>query len=350
MTADAYVQSSPGAIWTFNSDGEFYPLPSYTSNPTPSLELGDVTLYTISSFFQQILNSNLLPRFANDMLNCGIKNEKLPSYHDGYAVGKVYPYALYPDILKTTEIQFPALCVYQTNATPVQFTTVKIGMKRDFIISWIMPPMTAQQEFVFMTHQSIAAKAIIGFGSVGYDPKVSTVSAWQSIGLAGGEFGKISLLPFQGMNHDGNKAKFPAISVPFSVWEINQLGLPQNTNGNFESVYLEVDLGDGYNINNPLPNIADGYIIPNLSITSFTPTSGSVQGDTQVFITGNGFNPTGQYTVSFNGAIAKTPFVRSNQLMQVITNPSIGGATGSGNILIQDNLGNSYEISGWSYV
>ena len=101
-----------------------------TTNSTPSLLIGDTTLYTIGNFFRQLLNSNLLPRFGEDMFNAGVKTAAIPSYIDGYAVAQVVTYPLYPHILLTTTFKFPLLSVSQTSMQSVMFTTVKTAIKQ----------------------------------------------------------------------------------------------------------------------------------------------------------------------------------------------------------------------------
>jgi hypothetical protein len=204
---------------------------------------------------------------------------------------------------------------------------------------------------------SIATKTFINYMKLGYDPKVNPngPSVWITSGISGGEFGNIVFTQSLG-THKKKEDKvedmaFPTLTATWSCWEENQWGLPQNYPNSLTSISFSGSLNDGYNINNPLPNTADGYINPNLSITSISPTSGSaVNGDTLVYISGTAFLPYNTYTVSFNGAIAKSPRVVNQNLISVITNQSINSNTGLGNVIISDNNGNSFTlINGWTY-
>jgi len=348
--------SSPDGYFSYSSGStQVYPLPTQQSNSTAATLLGDQVIYQIGNFFRQILNNNLNPRFSQDMLQVGISHANLPTYHDGYAVAQVVDYALYPHILNTTDYQFPLLSVVQTGMAANQHTIVKNGIRRDFQVSWIMPPMTGTQSLIFQPYLSMGAKAWLDFGGIGYDPKVSTQSIWLTSGIVQGALGDIRMLPFQGTQAKGSdwqQVAFPALTLNLSVWEDNQLGVTQLEAPlpTFTEAYIQVNMADGYNINNPFENVADGYAIPNLSISSLSVVSGSLQGETLVFISGQGFLVDNIYTVSFNGAVGKTATVRNVQMLQVITNPSVGGLAGTGNVVITDQFGQTYQIhNGWTY-
>src|SRR5271165_3073065 len=105
--------SEPGSFYSFNGDNAdgYMPLPSVIINNTPTLILGDATLYNLASFIEKIFNNNLNPRFSQDMFNAGVKNRGLPSYRDGYAIAEVVYYKLHPQILTTTGFLFPLLSI-----------------------------------------------------------------------------------------------------------------------------------------------------------------------------------------------------------------------------------------------
>ena len=346
------IGSSPDGYFSFNDNAISYPLPDVSVDDIPSLILGDTTLYAISNFFTELLNSNLLPRFAEDMFNIGVKNAVNPNYYDGVAVKQTVFYPLYPNILTTNSFKFPLLSVSQTGMEAIQFTTVKTSIKRDFAATWVLPPMDAAQLAVLQPHLSIAAKAWIGYGATGYDPKFSTVSAWKTAGVAFGEMGKVSFKPFQGMAPNASSWKeviFPAMTMTLSFWENNQLGLPQPNTQDFTQASIQLNVADGYNLTNPIYNLIDGYVNPILTLTSFSPSSGSIQGDTLVYLTGTGFISNRTYTVSFNGSVSTNTFVRSPVMLQVITNPAINAQVGVGDIIVTDNFSNTFTINGWSY-
>lgn len=350
------ANSSPDGYFSYSAGSQVYPLPDVVSNPTPTTLLGDQLLYQIGTFFQQILNSNLLPRFAEDMLAIGVSATNVPTYQDGYAAAQVVDYPLYPHILSTNAYKFPLISVVQTGLATNQHTIVKVGMRRDIKVSWILPPMTGSQSLIFQPYLAIAAKAWADYAGIGYDPKVNTQSIWLTAGVVDAILGEFSFAPFQGQQPASNsgwqQVAFPAMTFSLSVWEDNQLGLPQNALPDFVGGYIQVNLADGYNVNNPLDNIADGYAYPNLSLTSLSTSTGSVQGETLVFISGQGFVPQNTYTITFNGAVANAiaTSVRNTQMLQTITNPAINATPGVGNVVVTDQFGHTaILINAWEY-
>lgn len=331
------------AIWSWNANDTAYPLPSSVDNPNPALLLGDLTLYTVGNFSRQILNSNLLPRFAQDMLAAGVNNANLSTYVDGTAVAQVVTYPLYPQILTQASYKFPLLSVCQTGMQSNQLTLVKTSIKRDFSISWILPPMDGPQLNRFQPYLSIAAKALQGFLSQGYDPKISTINNWKTAGVSYGTVGDVSLKPFIGRDKDGRDIVFPTLTISLSLIERNQLGLTQNYPNNFTSATLQLDLVDGYNPANPIINFIDGYITPNITVSNVSPNAGTIQGGTLITLTGTGFNIlTKQITVC--GAPTRGFQVISLTQIQFITSPGI--AVGVGDIVFTDNQNNTTVIPG----
>jgi hypothetical protein len=353
--------SEPNSLYSFsynNGDG-YFPLPPLSANPAPTILIGDKTLYTLATFCEQILNNNLNPRFAQDMFGCGVKTAGLPSYLDGYVVAQSVFYKLHPQILTTTGFNFPLLSISEMGMKPVTVANGNPALYRTFNISWIMPPLTAGQSQVMATYWSYAAKTLIDYITLGYDPKVNPngPSCWITSGIAGGEWGNILFTHSLGSHRvDKNRTEdlpFPTMSATWSCWEINQLGVPQNyASTPLTSIYFQGAWGnDGYNATNPLQNIADGYAYPNLTISSIYPESGSaVNGDTLVYVSGTGFLETNTYTITFNGAVGRNVVVQNDSLLTVITNPSVGYAVGTGNVVISDQNDNTYTATNvWTY-
>jgi hypothetical protein len=350
----SFLSSNPDAYWSFTNN-TVYPLPDTSVNATPTALLGDLTLYTLANFARQLLNSNLLPRFASDMLNVGISNANLPTYQDGYAVSEVVFYPLYPNILSTTNFKFPLLSISQKGMTPFEFSTVYNALQRDFTITWIMPPMLSTQLNALAPWLSTIAQVFTGYLPLGYDPKLNqTNSCWLNIGIGWGQTGKVNLAPFKGqqvVNGNFQDAVFPAFSIDYSLVELEQLGLPQNFPYSFTGLDITQYTADGYNPNNPFL-FTDAYAPVGLGITSLTPNSGSARnGNTLVILDGYTFISSNTYTVSLNGSTCKAVTVTNPNVLMCVSNPSINYATGTGNVVVTDQFGNSTTfVNGWTYI
>lgn len=343
------VNAEVDGYWKYNSDtsGINYPLPSGSGTTFADLQYGDPTLYNLITFFKQILQSNLLPRFAQDMLANGMNHANIPNYVDGAAVAESIIHMPYPDMLKVTGYHFPLLMVNEIAQHSAQITSVKPGVERVFEVALIMPPMEATLANIWNVHRSIIAKAWMAYGQQGYDPKVSTTNAWKTAGLSFGTMGSVSFLPFLGKS-DNNEAVFPAVKLTLSLYERNQLALPQNyPNGDITSVYIQENLNDGYSPFNPLLNVADGYVYPQVTVTGSNPNSGSVAGYKMTYLTGTGF--TSQIRqVSLCGIPVQSFTIKTPILMLVISNP--GTNTGIGNVVLTDLNGNQYTLTnGYTY-
>lgn len=343
--------------WSFNSKS--YPIPSVSIDPTPVLQLADPVLFQLASFFTQILNSNLLPRFQEEANACGLKHANLDNWIDGYGVAQtvVFPFEDNPTLLKTTDFKFPLMSIYPIGEDLTQFTLTKLSTRREIGIAWILPPMTPGQYNRMYPFFSVAIKTLLTYGNQGYDPKVSTTNIWKTAGLSFGSITDAEYVPMEGLaSTPGSKemvqAVFPCIRMRVMFWERNQDPVPANFVPFTGISVLQENLVDGYNPANPIVNFIDGYVLPDITITSCTPSSGSIQGNTLLVIQGTGFDANklpnaSQLTVC--GVAVKQLVVKSPTAIMAITNPGI--TTGSGNIVITDLAGNSYQLTnGFTYV
>ncbi len=334
--------------YSFNS--KVQPLPSLTSDPTPTIQLADPVLYAAANLFRQILNTNLQPRFSNEAAACGLTHANLDNFVDGVTVAQVIDYPLDPSALRVTNYKFPLLSVYTEEEFFHQWTLTNQMVHRTLVISWILPPLAVQQMNRMYEFLQLAGKAMLAYGPQGYDPKVTPngPSAWQTANLSFGAMMGVKHLPYMGLDKEKKTAYFPSIQMRMAVMERQQDPVPQNFESFSGISLLREDLVDGYNPANPITNFIDGYVYPNISLTSCTPNSGSIQGNTLLVIQGTGFLATKISTVTVCGAEVKSLVVKSPTVMLAITNPGI--TAGTGDVVAYDEQGNSYTLTnGFTY-
>jgi hypothetical protein len=328
-------------LWSYSS--AFFPLPSLLANPTPILELADPVLWSVGQFFASLLNSNLLPRFADEAAKCGLTSATFNNFVDGSLSPQITTYPLNPMLLKTTDFKFPLLNVYVEREEFHQLTLNKTTVKRDIVVSWILPPLIPRQYNHLYPFFGIVSKAVSAYMIQGFDPKVSSVSFWQTAGLSFGSMEGISYKPWLGMDKDGSNAYFPSIQIRFSFYEKNE-----EVAANYielTGISIEEDLVDGYNIANPIKNFIDGYAYTSLALSSVAPVSGSVHGGTWLLLAGEGFSTTvlkAPQQIRICGAQAAQIQIVSPSLVRVLTSPGI--STGTGNVVLTDISGNAVQL------
>jgi hypothetical protein len=340
-----YTQATGSYIW---------PATGGIAYPQQTLQISDPTINAIAAFFSQILQSNLLPRFANECSACGLLHSNLDSFVDGVAVAQTIVFPLNKDLLKIDAFRFPLLAIQPVSETYHNFSLTKLVTERMFNVSWILPPLTPLQYNRLYPFFGMASKALLAFGSQGYDPKVSNISIWQEIGVSFGFMDSVSYEPYNGLNKQGSSVFFPTIELEMSFVERNQDPVIVNFSDDFTEVdLLQIDLHDGYNQAAPITNFIDGYVFPNITIDSCSPATGTVQGNTLVLIKGAGFDPAKVAGVSLDNSPAKQFVVKGPNLIMAISNPSPNFPiyTGSiGPITITDTLNNQYSLpSGFAY-
>lgn len=321
-----------------------FPLPSIGSNPTPIIQLADPVEYQICSFFSQLLNTNLLPRFSDEAAACGLTHANLQNWIDGYAVAQTVAFPLYPAILKSTDFKFPLMAVHPVGSDPIQVTLTDSAIQRTLVISWVFPPLSPVQMNKMYHFLGDAEKVWMLYGQQGYDPKVNSNSIWQTAGLSFGALLEIDYEPYLGLNQKDEDNYFPSIQFTIQVVEKNIRPVPQNFT-TFNNLNLQLNVVDGYNIASPIVNFIDGYITPDISITSCTPNTGSVNGGTLVYVHGNGFSADKikrADQLTFNGSPAKQITVLTPTLMLALTNPNVAG---TGNVVFTDLQGNTYQLT-----
>jgi hypothetical protein len=335
------------SLFQFNA-GYTLPAPSLTVNPTAIVQLIDPTIYQLSNFFAQLLNTNLMPRFAQEAQECGLTHENLDNFVDNVAVAQKTAFPLHRLTLQGNDFKFPMLNVMIEQEQPHQITLTNVGIKRDICVSWVLPPLTIRQYNRLYYFLSEVSKIWTGYGQQGFDPKVmpNGPSVWQTAGLSYGSLNNVKFGHFQGLNKDGKlSVDFPSIQYRLSFVERNQLPVAQNYQS-FSHVTYQQSIYDGYNIANPINNFVDGYVYPNITLTSCSPNTGTIKGYTLVQINGTGFTAgkiqsLSQITVC--GAQVASFLIQSETVIIIVTNPGI--TTGIGDIVLTDLDSNKYVLS-----
>lgn len=324
-----------GQDQNFSFDSNVYPPLTGTGNTT--LKDTDIVSYKILQFFEGIIQTNLGARWNEACTACGMVNTKLQSMRDGYAVGNAVCYPV-PSTLQQTDYKFPLLSVYREKEEYRQLSTNHIVIESDFVITWVMPPLAnPNQRNSLYPFLSDVSKTLLFYTFQGHDPKFNNGElVWKEAGFAfalmeGAEYGSY-------LGQDG-KTEYPSVRIKFKVFERDQF-----VRDNFESLTGfdgYIDELDGYNINNPIVDFIEFHTNPGLTVSSFTPNSGPISGNTLVVIYGTGFQEAGlsqQYQVTLAGNAVLRFLIKSDTVMLVITGYAPSGT--SGPVVITDQYGN----------
>lgn len=330
----------------FSFDTTIFPLPTNTGNTI--LTDSDPVSTKILQFYRGILQGNLGDRWAQECIACGMINSNLQNLIDGYIVGDAICYPV-PTTLKQTDYKFPLLSVYRNKETYRQMTTMKIVTESDFKITWTLPPLNSPAQLNHLyPFLAAVSKTILFYTFEGSDPKYNNGElVWKNAGFSFATIDNADIGSFLGQ--DG-KTFFPSLKISLKVFEQNQF-VPANYEA-FTGFDGSIDELDGYNINNPYPNLVQFITNPGLTISSFNTTSGSINGGTQVIIQGTGFQVAKlsqqQQIVIAGGAVQSFLVVSDTTIIAVtgyVTAPSVGPIT------ITDNQGNMISsVSDFSYV
>lgn len=345
---DGYLQ--------FNS--QVWPLPSNLVNPAPIIQLANPVMYQICSFFQQILNTNLMPRWAQECAACGMTHNFLDAFIDGYPVAQTVSFPVEDLLAEANEFKFPLLSIHALGTSSQQWTLTNTAVRTEYKLCWVLPPMTDLQYNRLYDFMHYAEEVLVGYGAQGYDPKVNTNSVWEACNVSFGSFYGTERVFYEGVIRGRATAssRFPVLEFFFSFQERNQQPVRQNYQNGFVSpVGIQLNLVDPENPANPLDNFIDGYVYPNITVVSCSPSSGTINGNTMLLIQGTGFST--EVIQSANqilicGAPAKAVTVKSPTAMLVITSPGINGTAGQiGDVVILDQNGNAYTLpDAYTYV
>lgn len=330
-------------------DSQVIPVASITVDPTSIIKLTDPVLYTAATFFQQLLQTNLQPRFSREAVAVGLTHASLDNWVDDEIVSQTTAFPLNSLTLQGNDFKFPHLNAVVEHEEPFQFSLTNSGIQRDLAISWLLPPLSVRQYNRLYHFLSQASKVWIAYGQQGYDPKVNKVNVWATCNASFGSLNSVDFDNFRGLDKDGNlEVHFPAIIFRLSVFERQQLPVPNNYTIPINSFSIDINLVDGYSPANPI-NFIDGYVYPNIYLSSCNPSSGSIQGGTTVLLTGQGFfsnKLSDQSSITIAGAPVSVWEIKTDNLIQLLTPPGIIGTSGqTGAIVLTDNLGYTYNLS-----
>jgi hypothetical protein len=309
----------------------------------------DLVSQTLLRFFQNVIQINLGTSFTADALSCGLTHATLNYIIDGNVCPQAISFPLNEFLLKTTNFKFPLLSIHKSNREFQQFTDMKLMIKSDYIVNWILPPLSVEQYNVLYKYLTLVSDVLVDRCWRGSDINYNNGElVWQTAKIAYTLLNKDEHGSFLG---NEGKTEFPGIKFHMSVFEESQFepaNYPEWTNA-----FIQTNNYDGYNLSLPIDNIADGYVNPNLSISSLSIESGPIAGSSVVNIIGDGFanfrsSQISTHQVTFNGSPVLKLIVKTNQSMIVITGP--GAALGTGNVVITDSLENTSQLNGiWTY-
>jgi IPT/TIG domain len=334
--------SADGYQFTYNTSAVF----PVSSGAT--LESLDPVTYTILRFFENVLQLNLGQAFAADCASCGLTNQNINNFVDGYMVGMAISFPP-KTILQTTDVKFPLFSVCRTNRKFTQHSTMKMFIESDYSVYYTLPPLSPNQYNKLYKYFSAISDALIFRTWKGSDPNYNNGElVWKTAGIEYGLCHKDEIGVLEGIE---GKTEFPTLKLSFSFFEEGT-----SSPDNYEPLTgfdIETDCYDGYNVTTPYLNIADAAVNPNLTISSINVSSGSIAGNTIVIITGAGFdnmvnNSTiTEAAITFNNAPVSKFIVKTNNIILAITGP---GSAGVGDVVVTDNLGNIATLQNcWTY-
>jgi hypothetical protein len=329
-----------GYFWSFNSN--IYP----TELPVvdPSLQFNDIVSYTLSQYFIAVLGNYLNAQFAEEVQRAGLQGNTDYLNKNGYAVGTWVNNPLNPALFTTANYKFPLVSLYREKENYEHFTLIKEGTRSYFILSYVLPPLTQPQYNRLYSFLSVVSKTILKFAFQGTDPLYNAgVPPMVAAGMTFEQWVGATYEPIVAMDKSGMQLFFPKIDIRFNVFEREK-----QVSSNYEPLtdnYVGINLVDDGYTSQPVIDFSDGYVEPNITITGFSPDSGSISGNTPIAISGTGFNSGTIASITVAGIPAIIS--RESPTLQIIfTGPVIGTSSSSGPIIITDTLGNTYTSSG----
>jgi hypothetical protein len=335
-----------GYFWSFNY--AIYPLGLPVIDPI--LSYNDPVTAVLSQYFIAVLGNYLNASFAEEIQRAGLLGNTDYLNANGYVIGTWVTNPLNPSLLTTANYKFPLVSLYREKENYEQFTLVKEGVRSYYVLSYVLPPLTAPQYNRLYSFLSVISKTILRFGFRGNDPLyLSGAPVFVSAGMTFEIWTGATYEPIVAMEpKTGQSLFFPKIDIRFNVFEREKA-----VNSNFEpltDIFVEVDLVDDGYAAQPVLNFADGYVEPNITIAGFSPATGSINGNTPIAISGTGFDSNIVFQVLVAGVPATLGRSQPNLLI-VFTGPVIGSPPPPGPITVIDTSGNLYVSSGnYTYV
>ena len=329
----------------FSFDNNVYP-PSTGTGHTLLADT-DIVNSKILEFYRGVLQANLNARWTEACTACGMVNSNLQNLNDGYIIGDALCYPI-PETLKSTDYKFPILSVYRQDENYLQMSTHHIVTESNFVITFTLPPLNnPKQANSLYPFLNLVSKTLMFYTFEGNDPKYNNGElVWKNAGFA---FAMMDNAKFGSFLGQDGKTKYPSVQINFKVFERNHF-VP----GDYEALTGfdgYVDSVDGYSINNPVVDFIKFTANPGLTISSFSPSSGSIQGNQMIVIQGTGFqaaNLTEQSQITIAGKSVLSFLVKSQSTIIAITAPIPTGV--SGPIVITDEFGNTTtSITNYTY-
>jgi hypothetical protein len=329
--------------WSF--DNLIFP-PSTTPISSELQELDFIT-YKLLDYYTTILNNNFGARWNTVMQALGLTHSKLEIFKDGYIVAQSIAFPVTSDTLKQNNFQFPLLSLWREEEKWLQLTTDYIFTESDYVLTLTFPPLSAQQYNRIYPFLAAINKKILLSTFNGSDPLYNNNElVMKEIGLSfmksnGSKYG--SMLS---ADKSGNPVYFPSLQVKLSAYERNKY-IP---NGELLTGFdVQGDFVDGYTAD-VISNFVDGYVDTSVgTISSLSPSSGSINGNTLVIMSGFSFDDFEIFSITLNGVPVVKYTVKNPNLIMLITPPTLN--TGTGDVVITDTQGRQITlVGGWSYI
>ena len=293
----------------------------------PIVTQNDPIVSVICSYVQNLLANYVTPAFAVEASLIGLHDPTI-QFTNGSALGSIVAYPLNPTLLQSTTYKFPLLSVYRETEDDIHFTLMKLMVKSNFVIQYVLPPLTPLGYNRLYSFLHYINETICTFFFQGNDPLYQNgAPVFKNAGLSYLTLTGAKYEPLVAMT-DKQAFYFPTITLRFSCNERQKTVLANYEP--FNDIYIETDQIDGYLPANPYTNIADGYVDLVLTLDSLSASSGPSAGGTNILIQGDGF------TTVTGVSICNVPvswfIVKSNNLLLVNTGATL--TPGIGNVVV----------------
>jgi hypothetical protein len=347
-----------GYVFQFNN--ATYPITLPVVEPIENQN--DPASYVLSRYFVSLINEYMTPSFLTEGTSVGLFNQSDYTFN-GAAVGDFVNNPLNPTLLVSTDYTFPLCSLYREKEEFHQISLVREGTLSHFAFQYVLPPLSQAQYNAMYSFLSVLSKTILKFGFQGSDPLqpsgvavpfttpdlLNSAAFLANAGISFTTWVGSTYAPIVAMDAAGNGIYYPSITIRFQAFEQEQFYA-----GNYEpigGIDIIVDgYNDGYSIADGYNNLALGSINSPISITSFSPSSGSKAGGQWIAINGAGFLglQTGLSTLIADVPVTQQ-LIRSDNLMLVQTGTSLQPVLGT--IQLTDILGTQYFSStNYSYL
>jgi hypothetical protein len=334
--------------YQFSFDSAVYP-------PQPVIEpinqQIDPVSYVLASYIENLITNYLTLAFQTEWNNVG--NTSSDFIVNGSGLGDIVINPLNIQLLQTTNYQYPIVALYREKEAYHQQSLMKVGTMSDFVLHYILPPLTQPQQNRLYPFLSYFSKIFLKFFFQGGDPLYQNYfPQLQECGLASVKLTGATYPSSAATNAAGQSIFFPNVMIRFQALEI-EYAVPANYQ-TLTSIYIqENNINDGYAPTDGYNNLADGYVQAQITLTSISSASQPHgQPGTWIVVKGTGFwqlqtyqdpQSSGSPNVSLAGVPAAAIIIKSTTLMLVL--PGVSLQAISGPLVVIDILGNTYQSS-----